>query len=309
MLLNALSALTSFLVIYIICLLSNTCSITVLAVIYTPEEVGKGERMSTRDMFNLTGKVSLVTGAGSGLGRVFCEAMAEYGSSVVCSDINEAWAQETANIIAKYGVKTAVVKADVSKQDEVKALFRKVDREFGRLDILFNNAGISSKGARIHEMPFEDWKSVVDINLNGVFLCMQEGLKIMLRQKSGSIINIASILGLVGTDPAILATSNYVATKHGVIGLTKSAAAQYGPDNIRVNAIAPGFHPGTRLAETEARTPEQVKEFRERVVGLTPMRRVGKPEELKGLAVLLASDASSFITGATFVQDGGWCAW
>jgi gluconate 5-dehydrogenase len=264
--------------------------------------------MSETNLFNLTGKVSLVTGAGSGLGRVFCEAMAEHGSDVVCSDINEAWAQETAGMIAKYGAKTLVVKADVSKQDEVKALFRKVDQEFGKLDVLFNNAGIATKGAKIHEMRLEDWNKVIGVNLTGTFLCMQEGIKLMLRQKSGSIINIVSILGLIAADPDILAIQHYIASKHGVIGLTKTAAVQYGPDNIRVNAIAPGFYAGTKLGDVEEKTEAEAQAWAEKVISLTPMKRFGQPEELKGLAVLLASDASSFITGATYVTDGGWTA-
>jgi NAD(P)-dependent dehydrogenase (short-subunit alcohol dehydrogenase family) len=265
--------------------------------------------MSETNLFTLKGKVSLVTGAGSGLGRVFCEAMAEHGSDVVCSDINEAWAKETADMIANYGVKTAVVKADVSKQDEVKALFRKVDQEFGKLDVLFNNAGIATKGVRIHEMRLEDWNKVIGVNLTGVFLCMQEGLKLMLRQKSGSIINIASILGLVAVDPDILAIQHYIASKHGVIGITKTAAVQYGPDNIRVNAIAPGFYAGTKLGDVEERTEKEAQAMAEKAISLTPLKRFGQPEEIKGLAVLLASDASSFITGSTYVTDGGWCAW
>ena len=264
--------------------------------------------MSEKSLFNLAGKVSLVTGAGSGLGRVFCEAMAEHGSGVVCSDINEAWAEETAGMIAKCGVKTLVVKADVSKQDEVKALFRKVDQKFGKLDILFNNAGISTKGAKIHEMPLENWNKVIGVNLTGTFLCMQEGIKLMLRQKSGSIINISSILGLVAADPDILAIQNYIASKHGVIGLTKTAAVQYGPDNIRVNAIAPGFYAETKLGDVEGRTEAEAQAWAERVIPLTPLRRMAEPKELKGLAVFLASDASSFVTGATYLTDGGWCA-
>jgi NAD(P)-dependent dehydrogenase (short-subunit alcohol dehydrogenase family) len=197
----------------------------------------------------------------------------------------------------------------VSKQDDVKALFGKVDQEFGKLDILFNNAGIATKGARLHEMPLEDWNKVISVDLTGVFLCLQEGIKMMLRQKSGSIINISSVLGLVASDPSILATSNYVAAKHGVIGLTKSAAAQYGADNIRVNVIAPGFIGGTRLVDVEKRPEGLAQTVSDKKIMLTPMRRVGQPEELKGLAVLLASDASSFITGATFVEDGGWSIW
>jgi len=265
--------------------------------------------MSGTNLFNLAGRISLVTGAGSGLGRVFCEAMAENGSDVVCSDINEAWAEETAGMIAKYGVKTAVVKADVSKQDEVKALFRKVDQDFGKLDILFNNAGIATKGVKLHEMLLEDWNKVIGVNLNGTFMCMQEGIKLMLRQKSGSIINISSVLGLIAADADILAINHYIASKHGIIGLTKVAAVQYAPDNIRVNAIAPGFYGGTRLGDTEGRTEEETQAWAEKVIALTPMKRLAEPEEIKGLAVLLASDASSFITGTTFVTDGGWCAW
>jgi NAD(P)-dependent dehydrogenase (short-subunit alcohol dehydrogenase family) len=265
--------------------------------------------MSETNMFNLAGKVSLVTGAGSGLGRVFCEALAEYGSDVVCSDINEAWAKETAGIIAIYGVKTLVVKADVSKQDEVKALFGKVDQKFGRLDILFNNAGIATKGVKFHERRLEDWNRVIAVNLTGTFLCMQEGIKLMLRQKSGSIINISSLAGLRAIDPDILAIEHYTASKHGIIGITKAAAVQYGADNIRVNAIAPGFYAGTRLGDVEGRTEAEAQAWSEKPLKLIPLRRFAKPEELKGLAVFLASDASSYVTGATYAADGGESAW
>jgi gluconate 5-dehydrogenase len=265
--------------------------------------------MSKTNLFDLTGRVSLVTGAGSGIGRVLCEAMAEHGSDVVCADINEAWAEETAGMIAKYGIKTLVVKADVSKQDEVKALFRKVDQEFGRLDVLINNAGIVSKTSKLHEMPIEDWNKVISVNVTGVFLCMQEGIKLMLRQKSGSVINIASIMGLVTPGPHLAPVCNYVTSKHGVIGLTKQAAVEYALDSIKVNAIAPGFIGETRINEVHEETEEQGQAFIKGVTESTPMKRFGRPEELKGLAVWLASDASSFVTGATLVQDGGWCAW
>jgi len=262
------------------------------------------------NLFNLKGKVSIVTGAGSGIGRIFCEAMAEHGSDVVCADINEDWAKETAGMMAKYGVKTLAIKADVSRPDEVKALFRRVDVEFGRLDILFNNAGIATRSALIHEMRLEDWHRVINVNLTGTFLCLQEGIKLMLRQKSGTIINVSSILGILASEPEILATPNYVTAKHGIIGLTKSAAAQYGPDNIRVNAIAPGFITGTRLAAAEERTAEKTQAMGEKIKALTPMKRLATPAELKGLAVFLASNnASSFITGTTMVVDGGWSIW
>jgi gluconate 5-dehydrogenase len=158
-------------------------------------------------------------------------------------------------------------------------------------------------------MRLEDWNKVIGVNLTGVFMCMQEGIKLMLRQKSGSIINISSILGFIAIDPDILAVQHYIAAKHGVIGLTKTAAVQYGPDNIRVNAIAPGFYAGTRLGDVEERIEAEAQAFEGRIISLTPMKRLAEPKELKGLAVLLASDASSFITGTTYVTDGGWSAW
>ena len=233
--------------------------------------------MSSGNLCDLTGKTSLVTGAGSGLGRAFCLALSQHGSKVVCSDINEAWAEETADMVMKHGVKTASIRADVSKQDEVQRLFGTVDRDFGQLDVLINNAGITTSGARLHEMAIEDWNKVIAVDLTGVFLCMQEGIKLMLPRRSGSIINIASVLGLRGIDPHILSTSHYVASKHGVIGLTKSAAAQYGSDNIRVNAIAPGFIEGTRLGEARKTSNEKTQELLSRIVSATPLQRLGQP--------------------------------
>jgi NAD(P)-dependent dehydrogenase (short-subunit alcohol dehydrogenase family) len=265
--------------------------------------------MAKTSRFDLSGKVSLVTGAGAGIGRAFCEALAEHGSDVVCADIKEDRAQETADIIAKHGVKTLVVKVDVSKQDEVKALFKKTDQKFGKLDVLFNNAGIVTAASRLHETSIEDWNRLLGVNLTGVFLCMQEGVKLMLRQKSGSIINISSIMGLVSPGPTFPPVYNYVAAKHGVIGLTKQAAVEYASDNIRVNAIAPGFIGETKSNEANEATEEQRQQFAKGVTENTPMRRFGTPGELQGLGVWLASDASSFVTGATLVADGGWSAW
>lgn len=265
--------------------------------------------MSAVNLFDLSGKVSLVTGAGSGIGRVFCEAMAEYGSDVVCADINETRAKETEAIIAKNGTKTLVVSGDVSNPEDVKAMFGKVDQEFGRLDILFNNAGIVTKNARVHETSLADWDKVIAINLTGVFLCMQEGIKLMLRQKKGVIVNIASIVGHVGVDPEITAGSNYAAAKAGVVGLTKQGAVEYASEGIRVNAILPGWHGGTKLGAPKGRSEEQLQDFVKKITERTPMQRRGEAAELKGLAIYLASDASGFVTGTTFIHDGGWCAW
>jgi NAD(P)-dependent dehydrogenase (short-subunit alcohol dehydrogenase family) len=260
-------------------------------------------------LFDISGRVALVTGAGSGIGRTISETMAEFGAHVVCADIQENLAQETANLISKYGNKTLVCKTDTSKQEEVKEMFARTFKEFGKLDILANNAGIATKSAMLHEMPLEDWNKVISVNLTGVFLCLQEGIKLMLKQNKGSIINIASILGLIGMNPEILATTNYVAAKHGVIGLTKKVATEYGPFGIRANAIAPGFFVGTKLAAVEQRSEERHKKVHDEILKLTPMQRVATTEELKGIAIYLASDASSFVTGTTSIIDGGWCAW
>lgn len=251
--------------------------------------------------FDLSSKVSLVTGAGSGLGRTFCEAMAENGSHVVCADVNEVSAKQTADLVKKTGIRTLAIKADVSSHQDVRAMFEQVKRKFGRLDILFNNAGISSKSLRLHEMPLSDWNRVINVDLTGVFLCMQEGVKLMLGQRKGSVINISSVLGMVGR----AAKANYCAAKAGVIALTECAAADYGPDGIRVNAIAPGFFSGTKLGESAGLNAGETQKLWAAMAGRTALRRVGEPSEIKGLAVYLASDASSFVSGATFIIDGG----
>jgi len=258
--------------------------------------------MTKQSVFSLLGKVSLVTGAGSGLGRVICEALAENGSDVVCVDINKAWAGETADVISKNSVNTLAITADVSNHEDVKHMFKKVEQRFGRIDVLFNNAGLTTRAARLHEMTLEYWNKVINVDLTGVFLCMREAIKLMLREKRGSIINISSIGGLFGMP----AKSNYCTAKAGVIALTKSAAVDYGPENIRVNAIAPGMFQGTRLGQSAGMTEEELEKTFIMAANNTPLRRVADPSELKGLAIYLASDASSFVTGATFVIDGGY---
>lgn len=267
--------------------------------------------MVDKGIFDLLGKVVLITGGGSGLGRVFCEGMAEFGADVVCVDINREWAEETANLINKFGHRTLVIEADVSKPKDVQRMIDDTVKEFGSLDILFNNAGIASRPHRIHEMPIEDWDRLMAINLRGVFLCMRAAIPVMLKQKSGNIINISSILGLVGLRPTLGPQANYSTSKAGVISLTKQAAAEYGKDGIRVNCIAPGWHEGTRisLAYREAETPASTEQRHQLQADLTPMGRRGSASELKGLAIYLASDASSFVTGQVFVHDGGWTSW
>jgi NAD(P)-dependent dehydrogenase (short-subunit alcohol dehydrogenase family) len=266
--------------------------------------------MTDKGIFDLSGKVALVTGGGMGLGRVFCQALAEFGADVACADINREWAEETAALIEKFGHRTFVTVADVSKPDEVQSMIAATVAELGRLDILVNNAGITTKSAKFHEMPIEDWDRLMAVNLRGVFLCMRAALPVMLRQQRGCIINISSLLGLVGLDPEIASYGNYGAAKAGVIALTRQAAADYGRDGIRVNAIAPGWHKGTRIsASWRSEWPaEREQRYHQLITERTPLGRRGEADELKGLIVYLASDASSFVTGQVFVQDGGYSA-
>jgi NAD(P)-dependent dehydrogenase (short-subunit alcohol dehydrogenase family) len=227
--------------------------------------------------------------------------MAENGSDVICADINETWARETASIVSRKGVRTLGIKADVSSSDDVREMFSRVTQDFGQLDILFNNAGIAAKKRKLHEIPLDDWYEVIRVDLTSVFLCLREGVRLMLQRKKGSIINIASILGLMGMP----GRSSYAAAKAGVIALTKSAAADYGPDGIRVNVIAPGYFGGTRIGDTAKLTKDEYEQRLANMASEAALGRTGEPAELKGLAIYLASEASSFITGATFVADGG----
>jgi len=181
----------------------------------------------------------------------------------------------------------------------------------GQLNIAVNNAGIITKPARFHEMPPEDWNKVISVNLTGVFLCMQKEIELMLKQgNGGSIINLSSVLGLVGLDPHLMPRVNYIASKHGVAGLTKQGAVEYAEYGIRVNAIAPSWFSGTSLSRdrNKVQTREE-QDLREKsIIALTPMKRRGRTDELQGLLLFLASDASTYTTGQVFVSDGGWTA-
>jgi NAD(P)-dependent dehydrogenase (short-subunit alcohol dehydrogenase family) len=269
-------------------------------------ETGYG-RNDLHRTFDLTDRIAVVTGGGSGLGRVFCEALAEFGAEVVCADLREDWAMETVTRVRQNGGRALPMRVDVADYSLVKSMFDQVQNRYGRLDVLVNNAGIVSVPASIHEVDVANWRHVLDVNLDGSFYCMKEALRLMLPHGKGSIINISSVAGTRGNDvfPAVA----YVSSKAAVIGLTKQGAAEYGDRGIRVNAIAPGWFLDTNLS-SDAGLPrlEEDSDIGRLLASRTTMKRTGKSVELGGLVVYLASDASSYVTGQVIGSDGGWTA-
>jgi NAD(P)-dependent dehydrogenase (short-subunit alcohol dehydrogenase family) len=263
------------------------------------------------ESFDLSGKVTLVTGGERGLGKAMAEAMAEIGSDVIINypHLDEkAPAEETAKLISGLGVQTKIIQADVTSVEDVESMFDEIERTFGRLDVLINNAGITSAPAWVHEMSVSDWDRVISVNLRGAFLCMKHALVLMMRQRSGSVINVASVGALLASDSDFMSIANYSASKAGLLALTRQAAADYATYGIRINAIALGHHGRTDLATSWRKTwsEKALTEYAERELTHTPMGRRGREEELKGLIVFLASEASSYITGQTIIQDGGY---
>jgi NAD(P)-dependent dehydrogenase (short-subunit alcohol dehydrogenase family) len=262
--------------------------------------------MSEKGIFDLSGRVALITAGGRGLGREFCEAMAEFGADVACSDIDRGRARETVELIKKFGHRAIAIEADVSKPDQVERMVEQSVGKLGAIDILFNNAGIRNPPVRLHELAIEDWDRVMDVNLRGMFIVMRAVLPVMLKQKRGSIINTASVIGLMAgcEEYSLPNAAPYGVAKHGVIGLTRHAAVAYAKEGIRINAIAPGPH----LTWPPSIPQEEKEKIYNKIAKSIPMGRLGEPSEIKGLAVYLASDASSYVTGYTIVQDGGFIA-
>ena len=245
----------------------------------------------------LEDKVALVTGGSSGIGRASALAFAREGARVIVSDIDVAGGEETVKMIEKAGGEAIFIKADVSNATEVEALVNKGVETYGQLNCAHNNAGIAQTTASIAECTEENWDRIININLKGVWLCMRYEIPQMVKHGGGVIINTASILGLVGVENR----SAYVASKHGVVGLTKAAALEYAKANIRVNAVCPGII-RTPLIDSVFTQDPQLEAVR---IAEYPMGRFGTPTEIAEAVVWLCSDAASFVTGHAMVVDGG----
>ena len=243
------------------------------------------------------GKVALVTGAGSGIGRATAIAFAAEGASVVLADIDTVGNEETARLVAEHSGRVLSMKCDVTSSSDIQAVIEQTVQEFGRLDVAFNNAGIEQPPAPLVDISENEWSRLLDIDLRSAFLCMKYEIPSMLEHGGGSIVNTSSGAGVVG----IRGQAAYVAAKHGLIGLTKSAALDYAAQGVRVNAICPGIIETPMMDRFSGGTPEG----RDRVIGQEPVGRMGRPEEIASAVLWLSSDLGAFATGHAMVIDGG----
>lgn len=249
-------------------------------------------------MNELKGKTAIITGAGSGIGKAIALLYAQEGARIAVSDLNEEGGNETVKLINSGGGEAIFVKADTSKPGDSEHLVKETVRKFGALHIAVNNAGIGGPIQPVAEYPIDGWDKVIAINLSGVFYGMRYQLPAMLAAGTGSIVNIASILGKVGTK----GSATYVAAKHGVVGLTEAAALEYATQGIRINSIGPGYIMTPMLSHALDEATLKA------VAGLHPMQRLGKVEEVAALALWLNSDKASFVTGSYYNVDGGYLA-
>lgn len=248
----------------------------------------------------LQDKVALITGAGSGIGRATSLIFAREGARLALSDIVAGAGEETLGLVKQAGGEAIFVQADVARFADVEALISKVVATYGRLDCAFNNAGIDGKMARIAECSEEVWSRTIAVNLTGVFFCMKAEIPQMLKQGGGAIVNTASAAGLSGS-PGLPA---YVASKHGVVGLTRAAALEYGREKIRVNCVCPGPIRTPMLGRLLSNRPEMEKRF----ASAEPLKRLGEPNEIGEAVAWLCSDAASYVTGHPMSVDGGYMA-
>ena len=249
----------------------------------------------------VSGKVALITGGGSGIGRATAIVFGREGAKVVVADYNRAGGEETVRVIKNAGGEASFIEANVAVAKQVETMVAKTIETYGRLDCAFNNAGIEGEmGGNLAECSEENWGRIIAINLTGVFLCMKYEIPQMLKHGGGSIVNTASAAGLIGLPGG----TAYVASKHGVAGLTKSAALEYAKSGIRINAVCPGF---IRTAMVE-RVVDGGSISEDAMVAAEPIGRIGKPEEIANVVLFLCSDDASFVTGLPMPVDGGYVA-
>ncbi len=250
------------------------------------------------EMFDLTGRVAIVTGSTRGIGRGIAECLGKAGATVIIVGRNPLSCEQVASEIGATGVKTGFVPTDVTKLEQVEFLMQSVEKSFGRIDILVNNAG-GALTRKAEEITEDEWDQVLDLDLKSVFLCSQRAGLRMIRQQRGKIVNTASIMGQVGQK----LTLGYCAAKAGVLGLTRALALEWARYNIQVNALCPGF-----VLTAINETMMQDEKIRNATLRKTPAGRLGQVSDLAGAALFLASDASNFMTGQTLTVDGGWTA-
>ena len=254
--------------------------------------------MGVLDTFRLDGQVALVTGGSRGLGLQIAEGLGEAGAAVAITARREEGLQKAVQHLTERGIHAMSVVCDISKNDQVEAVVKQVLEHFHHIDVLVNNAG-ATWGAPFKDIPFEAWDRVIRVNVDGTyFVSRAVGLHMIERGQGGRIINIASVAGLRGSDPTVMPTLPYNTSKGAVVNFTRALAATLAEHNITVNCICPGFFPTRMTAATLERSGE-------RIVAATPLRRVGNDQDLKGIVVLFASTASSFITGQVIAVDGG----
>ena len=244
-------------------------------------------------MFELNDKVAMVTGAARGLGQAIAVKLAEAGADVALCDLNAEWLEETAGKVKALGRRAECYGVNVADGASVTAGVKAIEKDFGKIDVLVNNAGITKDGLMMR-MSEDDWDAVLNVNLKGVFLCTKAAMRGMMKQRSGTIVNIASVIGLMGN----AGQANYAASKGGVIALSKTVAKELSSRNVRCNAVAPGF---IRTAMTDALDEEVQSKMKE----LIPLARFGEPEDVANVVLFLASDASAYVTGQVLSTCGG----